>query len=153
MSDITNDGKFVFIRSYVVTEALRQTNRQYFVGNLAKPQELPFIRDEQLEVGITCYDSGTVESPHWHLSQREYMYVVSGDITYREVATGAEHQYHKGDFFGILPQLCYTQESAKGTTVIFIKHPAINDKVNCRTCSKDGCPGRIEPFAKEEHST
>jgi 8-oxo-dGTP diphosphatase len=142
------DGEFVGIAGEQIRASLDRNVRQYLAGNLARPQELPFVRDTSIEIGITSYTESTAEPPHWHPSQREYQYVLSGRTSYREVIGDAEHIYQTGDFYAIVPEICYTQDSMPGTTILFIKHPATDDKVTCRHCERENCPGRIEPFLK-----
>jgi len=142
-----SNGEFVGISGEEIEAVLERHVRQYLVGNLKRPQELAFVSDDRLEIGITSYREPTAEAPHWHSLQREYQYVVCGTTRYREVIGGAEHVYKAGDFYAILPEICYTQDSVPGTTILFIKHPSIDDKVSCRHCDRENCPGRGEPFA------
>jgi quercetin dioxygenase-like cupin family protein len=144
------DGKFVVVLGQRIGEVLEHSLRQYLAGNLKKPQELQHIADDRIEIGLTRYDAATVELPHWHLTQREYQYMISGRTVYQEVLTGRIHEYRRGDFFGILPEICYTQDSDPDTTILFIKHPAVDDKIVCRHCRQTDCPARIEPFSVEK---
>jgi quercetin dioxygenase-like cupin family protein len=141
-----SDGEFVDISAEQIHDVLERHVRQYLAGNLSRPQELPFVRDNRLEIGITRYAERNTEAPHWHSLQREYQYVLSGTTRYHEVIGGAEHVYRAGDFYAILPEICYTQDSIPGTSILFVKHPAIDDKVTCRHCNRENCPGRTESF-------
>ena len=147
------DGEFAGILAGEIQAAIERHVRQYLAGNLSRPQELPFVPDKHLEIGITSYINRTAEAPHWHSLQREYQYVLSGKTHYQEVVGGVEHAYQAGDFYAILPQICYTQDSTPGTTILFIKHPAIDDKVVCRHCDRANCPGRREPFLEPKVPT
>ncbi len=48
-------GNIIRINNADILNALKETTRQYFVGNLSKTQQISFIRDERLEVGISSY--------------------------------------------------------------------------------------------------
>lgn len=41
---------FVKIENEEITVVLEITTRQYFVGNLSRPQQIQFVRDERLEI-------------------------------------------------------------------------------------------------------
>ncbi|MGM0879288.1 MAG: hypothetical protein ACQEWV_32815 [Bacillota bacterium] len=41
------------IKNDKIIKALKNTTRQYFVGKLTRPQELNYIEDDKLEIGIT----------------------------------------------------------------------------------------------------
>jgi uncharacterized cupin superfamily protein len=142
------NGEFLGVTAEQIQAVLELHTRQYLVGNLGRPQELPHVPDEHVEIGITHYVEATPEAPHWHPLQREYQYVLSGLTRYREVERGTEHIYRAGDFYAILPEVCYTQDSEPGTRILFVKHPAINDKVTCRSCDRANCTARVEQFVQ-----
>lgn len=126
-----NNGKFVKISHKEIDEALQTTTRQYFVGNLKLPQQINHIHDLDIEIGISSYTEDNAEEPaHWHPIQKEFQYVLSGRTIYTNVVTGETHEYKAGDFYAIFPEICYKQNSDKGTKILFIKIPSINDKVN-----------------------
>lgn len=145
-----HDGAFLKISGRLLQEALATSNRQYLVGNLQLPQQIDFIHDERLEIGVTKYDQETSEAPHWHTVQREYQYMLAGRTIYTDVITGETLEYRADDFYGILPEICYSQVSDPGTMILFIKYPAMNDKMVCRHCERRNCPGRIEPFRERK---
>lgn len=147
---MNNDGRFIGTPGHDIAEVVRRLGRQYLAGNLQRPQELPFVKDVQVEIGITHYEGTANELPHWHTRQREYQYMLAGSTRYRNVITGETYEYRAGDFYAILPEVCYSQESQPGTTILFIKHPAINDKIVCRNCRRENCPARLEPFSQEK---
>ena len=121
-------GRISFVNNSEIKVALEGLTRQYFAGNLQKKQRLAFVRDERLEIGITNYEEYTEEAPHYHTEATEYQYMVSGWTKYYDLDTGEEYEFKAGDFYTIFPETKYAQKSKKGTTIIFIKVPSINDK-------------------------
>lgn len=121
-------GKISLVNNSEIKVALEGLTRQYFAGNLQKEQRLSFVRDERLEIGITNYEEYTEEAPHYHTEATEYQYMVSGWTKYYDLDTGEEYEFKAGDFYTIFPETKYAQKSKKGTTIIFIKVPSINDK-------------------------
>ena len=121
-------GKISLVNNSEIKVALEGLSRQYFAGNLQKEQRLSFVRDERLEIGITNYEEYTEEAPHYHTEATEYQYMVSGWTKYYDLDTGEEYEFKAGDFYTIFPETKYAQKSKKGTTIIFIKVPSINDK-------------------------
>lgn len=121
-------GRISFVNNSEIKVALEGLTRQYFAGNLQKEQRLSFVRDERLEIGITNYEEYTEEVPHYHTEATEYQYMVSGWTKYYDLDTGEEYEFKAGDFYTIFPETKYAQKSKKGTTIIFIKVPSINDK-------------------------
>ena len=116
------------IKNHEIKEALEGTFRQYFVGNLKRPQKLRFFRSESLEIGITFYDSFASEPAHRHSTATEYQYMISGRTQYMDVDTGEVYEFVKGDFYEIEPNTAYAQRSKPGTEILFIKVPSVNDK-------------------------
>ena len=118
------------IKHEQITKALEDTTRQYLVGKLARPQALEHIEDDKLEIGITSYDEFYSELPHYHTQAYEYQYMISGMTEYRDVETGQQYTFCKGDFYVTPPGIKYAQRSQPGTTILFIKTPPGNDKKN-----------------------
>ena len=121
---------FKKLTASAINGALKDTTRQYLVGNLKLPQELTHIDDSNIEIGITDYKEYTAEDPHWHKVAYEYQYMISGETKYLDVETGEETHYVTGDFYRIDPKTKYAQKSIGGTTILFIKTPPGNDKVS-----------------------
>ena len=48
-------GKIIKIKNNDIENILLEVSRQYLVGNLKRPQKLDFIKDTNLEIGITNY--------------------------------------------------------------------------------------------------
>jgi len=121
-------GNIITIQNAEIEKVLSNVSRQYLAGNLKKPQELEFVRDEHLEIGITDYDTYTTEVVHYHTEAVEYQYMLSGWTKYMDAETGREYEFKKGDFYCIEKNTIYAQKSKKGTRILFIKVPSINDK-------------------------
>lgn len=121
-------GQIIRIDSLSIQKSLEESTRQYFVGNLKRPQELPFIKSEELEIGITSYDSFVSEPTHYHTVATEYQYMISGRTQYMDVETKEVYEFHAGDFYMIESNTKYAQRSKPGTKILFIKVPSINDK-------------------------
>lgn len=121
-------GKIIKIDNETIIKSLENTTRQYFAGNLSKPQEIEFIRDERLEIGISSYSNYKYEPTHVHSVATEYQYMISGWTEYMDVETGEVSEFRKGDFYAILPGTVYAQRVKAGTNILFIKTPSINDK-------------------------
>lgn len=121
-------GTIIKISNQDIENVFKGVSRQYLAGNLKRPQELEFIRDKHLEIGITDYDTYTTEPVHYHTEAVEYQYMLSGWTMYINVSTGEEFEFKKGDFYCIEKNTTYAQKSKKGTRILFIKSPSINDK-------------------------
>ncbi len=121
-------GKIIKIDNTDIMTSLLDSTRQYFVGNLSKPQQLTFIRDDRLEIGISSYPEFKAEPTHIHDVAVEYQYMVSGYTEYMDVDTGEVYIFKEGDFFAIEPKTSYSQRVKAGTNILFIKVPSINDK-------------------------
>lgn len=118
------------INSFDIESALKDTTRQYLIGKLSRPQELKYIEDENLEIGITVYENFQAELPHTHSHAFEYQYVLSGYTVYLDIETGEEYSFRTGDFYRISPGFKYAQKSKPNTKILFIKTPPGNDKQN-----------------------
>lgn len=121
-------GQFKLINNEAIRQSLKNTTRQYLVGNLKQPQILEFVSNEDVEVGITSYKDYSSELPHKHSIAIEFQYMLSGRTQYKDLNTGETHEFIKGDFFAIYPGTIYAQRSKPGTEILFIKVPSINDK-------------------------
>ena len=116
------------LKNHEIRSALEGVTRQYFVGNLKKPQVLSFFKSEALEIGITSYNTFSSEATHRHSVATEYQYMISGRTQYMDVDTGNVYEFVKGDFYEIEPNTAYAQKSKPGTEILFIKVPSVNDK-------------------------
>ena len=116
------------LKNNEIRSALEGVTRQYFVGNLKKPQVLHFFKSEALEIGITSYNSFSSEPTNRHSVATEYQYMISGRTQYMDVDTGNVYEFVTGDFYEIEPNTAYAQKSKPGTEILFIKVPSVNDK-------------------------
>lgn len=121
-------GKIITIINADILKALKDTTRQYFVGNLSRPQEITFIKDERLEIGISSYPTYQSEPTHRHEVATEYQYMISGWTEYMDVESGEVYEFKQGDFYAIEPGTAYSQRVKAGTSILFIKVPSVNDK-------------------------
>lgn len=128
--------KIESINNKDIESSLTDNTRQYFAGHLSKPQNLEYIDDEQIEIGITSYSDFTCEKPHYHTQATEYQYMISGMTEYLDVETNAEYKFQKGDFYKIPTGLKYAQKSKPGTNILFIKTPPGNDKQDLEISKK-----------------
>lgn len=126
-------GQFKLIKNEAIRQSLKNTTRQYLVGNLKQPQILEFVRDEDVEIGITSYKDYSSELPHKHSVAIEFQYMLNGRTQYKDLDTGEIHEFFKGDFFAIYSGTTYAQRSKPGTEILFIKVPSINDKQVIKT--------------------
>lgn len=129
-------GEIRSIPNRSIKKVLENTTRQYLIGKLQRPQELEYIEDEKIEIGITNYNSFNSELPHTHSVAYEYQYMISGYTEYINIDTQEVFKFQKGDFYVISPGLRYAQKSKPGTTILFIKTPPRNDKINIDLDSK-----------------
>ena len=59
-------------------KALESAYRVYLCGDLKKPQDLKWIHDENVEMGISYYKEFTADQPHYHLHATEYNFILEG---------------------------------------------------------------------------
>ena len=117
------------IRGSEIEKALEKEYRQYLTGHLQRPQPyLPHIEDD-IEVGMSHYKEFTTDTPHVHPVCTEHGYVLKGKLKLR-ILDGSmrEYEYHQGDFFVLRPNTPYATKNDADTQILFIKHPAVNDK-------------------------
>ena len=121
-------GRIKKISSDEIVSALANTTRQYFVGELTRPQEIDYYKDDRLEIGISKYPSYQSEVAHVHEVATEYQLMLTGWTQYMDLDTGEVYEFIKGDFYAIEPGTAYAQKVKAGTSILFIKVPSINDK-------------------------
>lgn len=115
------------IRKEQIDQAHKLHYRQYLTGHLKHPQELPHI-DDDIEVGISSYEVFTADTPHVHPKCTEHAYVLEGSLKMRILETKEEIHLNQGDFLVLRPNTPYATKNAPHTKILFIKHPAIEDK-------------------------
>ncbi len=121
-------GKIITIKNNEISEVLRDFSRQYLVGDLKRPQPLKYYKNSYLEIGITEYKEYSIEKTHKHTNAIEFQYVLNGYTEYIDNDTAEIYSFKKGDFYIIEKETSYAQRSKKGTSILFIKIPSINDK-------------------------
>ncbi len=117
----------------------------FLVGNLQRPSDTPFFRDERVEWIVCRYDADDDGQPHWHDVVTEYEMVTDGTVGYLEIATDTIHWFRAGDFFTIPRGVCVKRLVPDRATSIVIKIPSRSDKVHCDSCERV-CLHRLEPF-------
>lgn len=120
---------FHILYSSEIEHSLKDTNRQYLVGSLARPQALKHIMDERLDIGISDYKENTLEALHVHSSVREYQLMLSGFTEYYLPNSDEVLTFKTGDFFVIDADTPYVQKAYSGTRILFIKSSTENDKL------------------------
>lgn len=124
-----SENELLLVPNQEIEMATSQEYRQYFCGNLQRPQILDFIRTERLEVGISNYKTFTADMPHYHTTTADMMYILSGEYHVLLVDEGKEILLHQGDFLSVPPQTPYASKAKEGTKVLFFKYCNGNDKV------------------------
>lgn len=118
------------IRETEISQALQKQYRQYLCGRLEKPQ--PYLEhiEDDIEVGISWYQSFKADQPHIHPICVERTYVLEGCIRFRLLdGSGKTFELQQGDFFILPPNTPYVTKNTAGTKVLFIKSPGTNDKL------------------------
>lgn len=127
---------FDVIYSEDINKAFTKEERQYLTGNLKLPQVLKYIKDEEVEIGISRYKNYGIENPHYHKEVSEYHLILKGKTKYVNITTNKEYTFKEGDFYIIKPNTIYIQKSLKGTELMFIKVPGKNDKIKSELTEK-----------------
>lgn len=133
---MNNRPTIEIIKSAEIEESLKNTTRQYLVGDLKLPQKLNFLMDKQVEAGISTYNEYIWEKPHYHTSTSEYCYILSGETKYIDLSNNTEYHFHEGDFYILRQGTPYIQKCKPGCKLLFFKVPGINDKVVMETSKK-----------------
>lgn len=120
----------------IIRKAFSNDERQYLTGDLSMPQILEYIKDENVEVGISRCKDYKIENPHYHTEVSEYHLIIKGQTKYVNITENKEYIFGEGDFYIIRPNTIYIQKSLKGTELIFIKVPGMNDKVKCEVTDR-----------------
>ena len=123
-----SQDELFFLRGAEINAATDREYRQYFCGNLQRPQLLDFIRTESLEVGTSRYDAFTADEPHLHTETPDMIYLLSGAMRILLLEEGRELTLAPGDFLSIPPNTPYASKSAPGTRTLFIKQVRASDK-------------------------
>lgn len=124
----TNDLVFV-LRSDEINEATDKSYRQYFCGNLSRPQILSHIQTEDLEIGTSNYHTFTSDAPHYHTETSDMIYVLDGEYHIMIVNTKEVVILKAGDFISIPVNCPYASKAKANTRTLFVKRTKCYDKV------------------------
>ena len=111
-----------------IRSALARQLRIYLCGNLSKPEEINSILTDGLEIGISHYDTFTMEKAHLHKWNHEYNFIKSGSVKVYVFDEHKEYEFHQDDMYVIEPGMAYVTKAQPDTEVIFVKSPGGNDK-------------------------
>jgi len=111
-------------------EAFLKTNdRVYLCGNLEKKQEMDWISTDGVEIGISHYKHFKADIPHYHMSNIEYNFILSGESKIFLIEEEKEFHFKENTLFVIPPNTKYASKHQKDTKIMFIKVPGGNDKI------------------------
>jgi len=117
----------------------------YLVGDLKKPNEYPFFRDQRVEMIVCYYSPGDDGAHHWHSKVTEYEIILEGMVGYLEAASGIILWFHPGDCSVVPAGVCVKRLIPERARTVAIKVPSSAEKIQCRACSRD-CPSRQQPY-------
>ena len=125
----TENDVFV-LRDEEIKAATEMEYRQYFSGNLKRPQLLNYIQTENLEIGTSVYKTFTADEPHLHKLTSDMVYILQGEyhVWLLEKET-SPMVMKKGDFISIPKNCPYASKAKAGTETLFIKQLKESDKV------------------------
>ena len=123
------ENELFVLRNQEIEETTSKDYRQYFCGNLKKPQLLPFIKMSGLEIGISNYQYSSHDKPHFHTETPDMVYILEGEFSVRILETKEIINLKKGDFISIPPNVPYASRCKAGTKTLFVKKLQENDKV------------------------
>lgn len=121
-------NEVVYLTSDEIMSAFAQNDRQYLQGNLKREQELPYIHNENSEIGISYYREFSYDDVHYHEKITETNYILEGKIGMKIVDTGEEFVVEQGGIFSIPPKVPHIMKAKPETKIIFFKDYAANDK-------------------------
>lgn len=122
-------GHIETLRAAEIEDSLRHSTRQYLAGDLKLPQQLGFLLDRNVEIGISSYPHYRWEQPHYHTVTSEYCYILEGETKYIDLSDGSELLFRAGDFYILRRDTPYLQKCKPGCRLLFAKVPGCNDKV------------------------
>lgn len=124
---VSSDNIF-FLKSSEIEAALESEYRQYFIGDLSKPQLLDYLEQGDLEIGTSLYREAKADTPHMHSRTSEILYIIKGEYHIFDLNTNTEYILYAGDFFVLPPNTPYASKAKANTQVFFIKTGG-NDKI------------------------
>ena len=117
------------IRNEVIESGTAQCGRVYLCGDLQYNNGIEYIQTSGYEIGITAYPKYTFEKAHLHTFNKEYNYVLEGQLKVFLLSEEQEYLFKKGDLFVIDTNEPYVSKATAGTKTLFSKVPGGNDKV------------------------
>ncbi|MBO5008582.1 MAG: nucleotide-binding protein [Clostridia bacterium] len=111
-----------------IDNSLQKEYRQYFIGNLSRPQLLDYLEQGDLEIGTSLYKVSTADKPHMHNKTSEILYILKGEYYILDIMQNNEYVLKEGDFFVLPPNTPYASKAKSDTQVLFIKTGG-NDKI------------------------
>lgn len=99
--------------------------RHYLVGNFPDST----LKDNNVEVGISCYQTFTADNPHYHSKVTEYQYILSGMSVIYDLDAEMQYTLNEGDFYIVHSNTRYAEKHKPNTRILFFKYPGQNDKV------------------------
>lgn len=123
------ENELFLIRDQDIQEATKKEYRQYFCGDLTRPQLVPFLKMSGLEIGLSNYHQFSYDKPHFHKETHDMIYILEGEFLVRILRTEETISLKKGDFISIPPNTPYASRCKAGTKTLFIKKLQSNDKV------------------------
>ena len=131
------EKKEIFVlRQGEIAEATTRNYRQYFCGNLQRPQELDFISTPGLEIGMSDYREFQSDMPHLHKETEDMIFVLEGEYHVKIISTDETIKLSKGDFISVPANTAYASKAAAGTKTLFIKQLNGADKVDVNVDEK-----------------
>ena len=126
-----NENSFFLLRSDEIQQATNKSYRQYFCGNLQRPQLLNYLQTESLEVGVSDYFEFTADEPHFHKFTPDMIYILQGEYHIMLLNENPSPIILKnGDFVSVPAGVAYASKAKAGTKTLFIKQIKENDKVS-----------------------
>lgn len=126
---ICDNNKIYHIKKQELLNALDKEYRQYFIGNLSRPQILGYLEQGALEIGTSLYKESKADVPHMHAKTSEIIYIVKGTYKILDINNNKGYVLNEGDFFVIPPKTPYASKAMLNTQVLFVKTGG-NDKEN-----------------------
>lgn len=87
------------INNNEIEQALIKTSRIYLSGKLTGENLIREISDTNTEIGISSYNSFSVDKPHYHEFNREFNYILDGELKVFLIDEKREYHLKKGDLY------------------------------------------------------
>ncbi len=116
------------LKNKAISESMLFNERQYMLGELSLPQELRYIENPDIAIGLIEFKEFSHDIPHIHSIISESQYMIDGHAALLNLDTMEETVVSRGDFFYIPQNTPHVMKAQAGTKFIFIKSKCINDK-------------------------